>query len=226
MLINADFSQSVFMTPEQYQWTASPQPGVDRVMLDRIGAEKARATSLVRYAQLSVFPVHDHPQGEEILVLEGVFSEQGHDYPAGWYLRNPDGTSHQPSSKEGAVIFVKLRQMREDDQQSVRINSQLAENWHTETMHGDAPPQAVCELFQNENETVQLRQLQKNDVLALDVEKLTEILIIAGALTSDGQYFPKHSWLRLAQGSTTELIAATDQVIVYIKTMKHITNLD
>ena len=226
MLKNANFSQSVIMTPDQYQWIASPQKGVDRVMLDRIGAEKARATSIVRYAQSSIFPAHDHPQGEEILVLEGIFSEQDHEYSAGWYLRNPHGTSHQPSSKDGAVIFVKLRQMSDEDNQIVRVNSNLAETWHSERINADEHTQAVCALFQNENEKVELRRLQKNSSLQLKQNELTEILIVEGTLKSEVQYFPKHSWLRLAKGSNTQVIAADDHVVVYIKTMKHITNLD
>ena len=48
MLINADFSQRASLIPEAHQWIKSPQNGVERVMLDRVGAEKARATSLVR----------------------------------------------------------------------------------------------------------------------------------------------------------------------------------
>lgn len=113
MLIHSDFSKPVILNSDQYDWVPSPQHGVERVMLDRIGAEKARATSIVRYAKLSSFPSHQHPQGEEILVLSGTFSEQGVDYPAGWYLRNPDGTSHQPSSLDGTIIFVKLRSVHD-----------------------------------------------------------------------------------------------------------------
>jgi NaMN:DMB phosphoribosyltransferase len=49
--------------------------GVDRVMLDRLGEEVARATSVVRYLPETPFPFHRHPGGEEILVLAGQFSE-------------------------------------------------------------------------------------------------------------------------------------------------------
>ncbi|WP_111892894.1 cupin domain-containing protein [Acinetobacter sp. MB5] len=220
MLIHADFSQSIILTPEQYEWIASPQKGVDRVMLDRIGAEKARATSLVRYAPNSIFPPHSHPQGEEILVLEGTFSEQDHDYPAGWYLRNPDGTSHQPFSHEGAVIFVKLRQMSRDDQQTVRINTNLSEAWHVENN------QKICSLFQNHNEQVELRQIHQNDQLNIAPDLLTEILILDGTLKINQQVLPTGSWIRLAKGSSGWQITAETQVKLYIKTMKKITNLD
>ena len=108
MQINADFTQPALVHPQQHQWVASPQAGVERIMLDRTGAERGRATSIVRYAPDSRFPHHQHPAGEEILVLSGVFSEGDHHYPQGWYLRNPAGSGHAPHSAEGAVIFVKL----------------------------------------------------------------------------------------------------------------------
>jgi len=86
MLINSDFSRKAIVMAQDHRWVASPQPGVERVMLDRIGAERARATSLVRYQPRSVFPAHGHPGGEEILVLSGTFSDSSGDYGPGWYL--------------------------------------------------------------------------------------------------------------------------------------------
>ncbi len=88
MRIHADFSLPALVLPEQQHWVPSPQAGVERVMLDRIGEEKARATSLVRYAPNSFFPEHEHPEGEEILVLAGVFCEGELRHGAGSYLRN------------------------------------------------------------------------------------------------------------------------------------------
>jgi anti-sigma factor ChrR (cupin superfamily) len=40
-------------------------------MLDRIGDEVARATSVVRYAPKSRFSAHVHGGGEEFLLLDG-----------------------------------------------------------------------------------------------------------------------------------------------------------
>ena len=110
MKLHADFSKYVEINTNEMEWIASPAGGVDRKMLDRIGDEKARATSIVRYAADSAFPEHEHPLGEEFYVLEGVFSDEHGDYPAGTYVRNPDGTRHSPFSKDGCTIFVKLRQ--------------------------------------------------------------------------------------------------------------------
>ena len=55
MTLNADFSQVALVHSEDIAWRPSPMPGVDRRMLDRIGDEVARATSIVRYAPESAF---------------------------------------------------------------------------------------------------------------------------------------------------------------------------
>jgi anti-sigma factor ChrR (cupin superfamily) len=83
-------------------------------MLDRIGEEQARATSLVRYAPGSAFPEHAHPMGEEILVLSGVFEDEHGAYPAGSWLRSPHLSRHAPFTREGARILVKVGHLDED----------------------------------------------------------------------------------------------------------------
>jgi hypothetical protein len=92
-------------------------------MVDRIGDEVARATSIVRYAPHSRFAAHTHGGGEEFLVLEGVFQDEHGDYPAGTYVRNPPTTSHSPGSAPGCTIFVKLWQFDPDDRTPVRIDT-------------------------------------------------------------------------------------------------------
>jgi anti-sigma factor ChrR (cupin superfamily) len=119
--IHADRSQLALVDGGALPWLASPERGVDRRMLERSGGEIAMATSIVRYDPGSRFPEHGHEQGEELLVLSGVFSDEGGDYPAGSYVRNPPGSRHAPFSVAGCVILVKLRQMRDDEPQLVRI---------------------------------------------------------------------------------------------------------
>ncbi len=96
MEVNADFSQRVVLDTNALDWIPSPLPGVDRRMLDRIGNEVARATSIVRYAPGSSFSAHTHSGGEEFLVLDGVFSDEHGDYGPGFYVRNPVGSAHTP----------------------------------------------------------------------------------------------------------------------------------
>ena len=95
----------------EMDWQPSPVAGVWRKRLELAGAvEAGRVTSVVRFDPDARFPRHAHPDGEEILVLDGVFSDETGDYPAGSHLLNPDGTSHAPWSGPGCTLFVKLRQ--------------------------------------------------------------------------------------------------------------------
>ena len=128
MRLNDDFSQRVVIRPDDYEWVDSPMPGVERMMLDRIGDEVARATSLVRYAPNSTFSRHVHGGGEEFLVLEGEFSDEHGSYPEGTYVRNPIGTAHSPRvGEQGCIIFVKLQQFEREDQQQFAIDTAAAE---------------------------------------------------------------------------------------------------
>src|SRR6201997_1940116 len=123
MKLNADFDARAVIHAARLDWTPSPLLGVDRRMLDRIGDEVARATSIVRYAPHSRFPSHTHGGGEEFLVLDSVFQDEHGDYPAGTYVRNPPASSHTPGSEPGCTIFVKLWQFDPDDRTPVRIDT-------------------------------------------------------------------------------------------------------
>ena len=123
MLIHADLTERAVVDTTDQAWVDSPLSGVQRKMLERDGDEVARATSLVRYAAGSSFDTHNHGGGEEFLVLEGVFSDEHGDYPAGTYVRNPPGSRHRPFSREGCVLFVKLRQIEPDDSARVVIDT-------------------------------------------------------------------------------------------------------
>src|ERR1700680_3769184 len=89
MNLNSDFSARAAVHAARLDWTPSPIPGVDRRMLDRIGDEAARATSIMRYAPHSRFAAHTHGGGGEFLALDGVFQDEHGDYLAGTYVRNP-----------------------------------------------------------------------------------------------------------------------------------------
>lgn len=211
MLVNADFSRRAVLTPRQYQWVASPQAGVERVMLDRVGAEKARATSIVRYAPGSHFPAHSHPGGEEILVLSGSFCDDGMHYPAGWYLRNPPGSSHQPSSEEGAVIFVKLQQMRPHERDPVRIDTRAASSWQSQA------GREVCPLFSDAAEQTRLQRLAPGKALFSEPVDGAELLVLAGHVVADGEACERGSWLRLPAGRYPAIAAGAHGTTVYLK---------
>jgi anti-sigma factor ChrR (cupin superfamily) len=125
-LVNADFAQRVVIATDTMPWIPSPQAGVERRLLDRIGGEVARATSLVRYAPVSAFPAHSHALGEEFLLLSGAFSDERGDYAAGTYVRNPPRSRHTPRTAPGCTILLKLRQMKPTEAKRVVIDSTKA----------------------------------------------------------------------------------------------------
>ncbi|WNG58518.1 DUF4863 family protein [Archangium gephyra] len=213
MLVNPDFSKRVAITPEQYRWVTSPQGGVERMMLDRLGGEQARATSIVRYAKASRFPRHTHPGGEEILVLSGTFSEEGHDYPAGWYLRNPPGSSHHPSSRDGAMLFVKLRQMPSSETQVIRIYTRDPFRWTTRN------GREACLLFADAAERVTLERLVAGQRLfGHPVAGGAELLVLEGGLNEGEHGYARGSWIRLPAGEHADFVAGADGATLYLKT--------
>ncbi len=75
--LNENFARRAVMETATMTWQESPSPSVRRKRLELTGpVEAGRVTSIVRYAPNSEFPAHEHPDGEEILVLEGTFSDQ------------------------------------------------------------------------------------------------------------------------------------------------------
>lgn len=211
MLINGNFTQRATVTAQEYNWVASPQPGVERVMLDRVGGEKARATSIVRYCPGSSFPPHQHPGGEEILVLSGTFVDDEDSYPAGWYLRNPPGSSHVPSSPEGAVIFVKLWQMSETEQLKVRIDTHWPDAWHRESSH------EVCPLYASRYEAVCMMRFPPYALMFDALVEHSELLVVVGSLTEAGRLYAAGSWMRFPAGEDLHLHAGTEGCTIYFR---------
>ena len=213
MKINADFSKIAVVEPTEDAWVRSPESGVDRLMLDRIGDEVARATSIVRYAPGSSFAEHSHAKGEEFLVLEGVFSDESGDYPAGTYVRNPPGSSHAPFSKEGCRIFVKLRQFDPADSQQVVVDTSDQERWPA-TWCGSY----IFPLHEYKGEFVEMRRFAKGEEFPVGKWKGgTEILVVSGSIEFEYKPLGAESWLRLPPGQRETLVALAP-TILWIKT--------
>ena len=181
--LHADRSQTVVVHGQSLPWVPSPERGVERRLLERVGAEVALATSIVRYAPGSSFPRHTHGLGEEFLVLEGTFSDESGDFPAGAYVRNPPGSSHAPFSRDGCVIFVKLRQMRPDDSSTVRVRVAQRE-WRADRRSGLEHAQ----LHADADVRVELLRMPPGaDLPARRVVGGEEILVVSGAVELPGR---------------------------------------
>ncbi|CAH1542336.1 cupin domain-containing protein [Vibrio rotiferianus] len=190
-MLNMDFSKRLVIRASDQDWLASPAAGVWRKPLEREAKESGHTTSLVKYEPNSKFATHPHPRGEEILVLEGVFSDEYGDYPAGTYLRNPPGSKHAPFSKKGCVLLVKLNQFGPNDLETVRINTSQAE-W----LPGIGGLQ-VMPLHNFEHEHVALVKWPKGEKFQPHHHfGGEEILVLSGELNDEFGNYPKHTWLR------------------------------
>jgi anti-sigma factor ChrR (cupin superfamily) len=197
-LVNADFAQRVVLATDTMPWIPSPQAGVERRLLDRIGGEVARATSLVRYTPASAFPAHGHALGEEFFVLDGVFSDEHGDYPAGTYVRNPPGSHHTPRTAPGCVIFVKLRQMQPSGEPRVVIDTNAA-HWRP----GDASGHQRLRLHHASEtaERVMLERLEPGaDIAEVDCPDGEEIFLLSGSLKDQYGSYGAGTWIRNPAG--------------------------
>ncbi len=211
MELNADFTQRVIVHSNDIAWKASPMAGVDRRMLDRIGDEVARATSIVRYAPGSQFSAHTHTGGEEFIVLEGVFQDEHGDYPTGTYVRNPPTTSHTPGAAEGCVIFVKLWQFDADDRNQFRTEMDA-------DLVADDSGARVNILHADARETVRFVTLEQGKTLIETPQGGAELLMISGSATENGDALTKGSWLRLPQDTQLQITAGAQGAKFWIKT--------
>jgi len=210
MNLNADFAARVVVRSENVDWLASPMPGVDRRMLDRIGGEVARATSIVRYAPGSHFSAHTHTGGEEFIVLDGVFQDEHGDYPAGTYVRNPPTTSHTPGSEPGCTIFVKLWQFDMDDRTQFRKNMEEALGERAEGV-------AMAELHRDAREVVTYLDIAPDTAFASAAAGGIELLVLQGSVTESGEMLGKGAWMRLPEGQPLSLLSQGDGARIWMK---------
>ncbi len=214
MRINSDFSQRVVVRPGDYRWVDSPTPGVERMMLDRIGGEVARATSLVRYAPDSTFPPHVHGGGEEFFVLEGEFGDEHRTYPAGTYVRNPIGTQHSPRvGEQGCTIFVKLHQFDPEDDTAVVVDTRNA-GWPLEF----APGFAALRLHGFRDEQVFLIRWAPDTPF----EEHThhggeEVFVIEGCFSDEYGDYPAGTWVRYPDKSSHDAFTRDEGALLYLK---------
>lgn len=211
MELNSDFSQRVLVRSEDEPWQASPSPGVERRMLDRIGGEVARATSIVRFAPGHSFSPHTHGGGEEFIVLDGVFQDEHGDYPAGTYVRNPPTTSHTPGSEVGCTIFVKLWQFDPDDR--TQFSTSMAEG-----LVADGDGVRVNELHRDAREIVRYYALDAGAVLQIAPVGGLELLLLSGSLEHGDETLTQGDWLRLPEGQALDASAGPDGATLWMKT--------
>ena len=64
-------------------------------------------TILLKFDPGATYPLHNHPAGEEIFVLEGDIKLGKDELMAGDYLFTAPGNVHRVSSRNGCVVFLR-----------------------------------------------------------------------------------------------------------------------
>ncbi len=219
--LNANFDVRASAHGAQLEWQASPMKGVERRMLERIGDEVARATTIVRYAPKSKFSAHVHTGGEEFVVLDGVFQDEHGDYPKGSYIRNPPQSSHTPGSEEGCTILVKLWQFEASDRtQIVADTNALVMQQAT-----DRDNVATMALFNDDREDVRMERWQAGASIHHSPQGGLEVFVIEGGFEENGETFAEQSWLRLPVGAELNAIAGPNGCFCWVKE-GHLGHLD
>ena len=207
-MLNMDFSKRLVINTQTQPYQASPMPGVWRKPLARENAEKGHATSIVRYDAGASFSPHDHPLGEEILVLSGIFSDESGDYGSGSYLRNPEGFRHAPFSKAGCTILVKLHQFQAGDNVHVCIDTQNTA-WRPGIGQLEVMP---LHSFKGESTALVFwpagTRFQPHTHMGGE-----EIYVISGEFIDEHGRYPQGSWIRSPHLSTHNPYVEVDTLI-------------
>ncbi|MHA7835647.1 MAG: cupin domain-containing protein [Algiphilus sp.] len=198
--LNAELDRPVRADTQAMEWSPSPSGTVWRKRVHRAGPEEAgQVTSVVRYDPEAAFPTHDHPDGEEILVLDGVFSDEHGHWPAGSYLLHPEGFRHTPFSQPGCLLFVKLRQYP-----GARRKYVACQTHDLPWQPGDEDGVARKCLYQQEgfsDETWLERWAPGTSVQARGYPEGAELFVINGAVEDDNGALTKGCWMRLPAGA-------------------------
>lgn len=211
-MLNMDFTKRAVINSNDQDWQASPMAGIWRKPLAREEAERGHATSIVRYEPGASFRPHDHPAGEEILVLDGVFSDETGDYGPGSYFRNPEGFKHAPFSKEGCVILVKLHQFQEGD------NERLCINTNETPWHPGIGNLYVMPLHQFGTESTALVHWPAGERFQMHTHMGgEEIYVIRGEFIDEHGCYPQGSWIRSPHGSR-HFPYVEEETVIWVKT--------
>jgi anti-sigma factor ChrR (cupin superfamily) len=197
--INGDLSVRVAMDTTAMPWTGSPSGSVWRKRVHLVGpAESGQVTSVVRYEPSATFPAHDHPDGEEILVLEGVFSDEHGDWPAGTFLLNPEGFRHAPFSRAGCLLFVKLRQFAGRERSHVVVDTH-ALPWQRTSRPGVARK----ELYRQPgfSDRVFLEQWTADMDGVASYAEGAELFVLEGEFFDEAGTYAAGCWLRFPAGA-------------------------
>jgi anti-sigma factor ChrR (cupin superfamily) len=166
----------------------------------------------VRFQPGSFFEEHTHDAGEEFLVLDGVFSDEMGDFPAGMYVRNPIGSRHRPHTREGTTILVKLRQFDPADQEYVRVDTRRA-TW----LAGPAAGISHLPLHEFGRERVAMLRIDPGSRYRHTYAGGEEIFVVSGGFTDPHGDYATGCWVR-NPGDGAHSLFSEQGCLLFVKT--------
>lgn len=209
--LNMDFSKPVCLRPEDQSWIEGPVDGVSRIFLESETVDSGHATSFVKFAPGSCLPPHNHPRGEEIYVIEGVFSDENGDYPAGSYIRKPPGSHHKPYTRQGCTLFVKLEQFQRDDTHDVVLRP------YNQFWQPGIGNLKVLHLHSYKAQSTALVFWPKNEIFQPHTHwGGEEIVVLKGTFIDEYGHYPAGSWIRSPHMSK-HYPHVEDETLIFVK---------
>jgi anti-sigma factor ChrR (cupin superfamily) len=213
--INGDLGIRVAVDTSRMPWTPSPSGTVWRKRVHLVGPPEAgQVTSIVRYESSSTFPAHDHPDGEEILVLDGTFSDEHGDWPAGTYLLNPEGFRHAPFSRDGCVLFVKLRQFPGRDRRHVVVSVDDVD-WQPGPVAGVERKPLYAQSGYSDSVRIE-RWAAGCNLGRVTYAEGAELLVLEGAFEDETGSYGGGTWLRFPVGAA-HAPSTRGECVLYVK---------
>ena len=97
----------------QIEWQTLSEENVSGVFVKSLmfdDEEKRSPTILLKFDAGATYPLHNHPGGEEIFVLEGDIKLGKDELFSGDYLFTAVNNKHRVSTKDGCVVLLKAPQ--------------------------------------------------------------------------------------------------------------------
>lgn len=213
--INADYSQRVVVDTELLSFAPSPAPGVWRKRLELSGGvEDGRVTSVVRYDPGASYPLHDHPEGEEILVLQGDFCDERGSFREGSYQLNPEGFRHAPYTRNGCTLLVKLRQYGGEGREVVLLDTHTG-RW----VDRGIPGVRSQELYRSDrySDAIRLTEFDagtKAPEIHLPLGE--EVFVLRGSFEDEYDSYGSGTWLRMPKGFS-HTPSSAEGCLLYVK---------
>lgn len=92
-------------TSASLKWEPVPSTVSSMMAIWRVDESTRDMAFFVKATSKDIFPKHSHAQGEEILVLAGEIVIEGKIYGEGDRIYSDGGTSHQPETFNGCLLF-------------------------------------------------------------------------------------------------------------------------